>query len=1029
MLNKLERDPPPPHLADFQVRSVIETFGREKRTRWFLLTAFLRRCTRDGIPETDPKYAELESDAVGGWSQLETSGFYRDPEAYEKWLSSVDISASAGTTGKKPKGPPKSKKDKVVKEKKDKVAKAKKDKVVKAEVGSEGETEDLKGKGKASQQDDSSSEEEVEVKKPCKTPVPRPQKPGPITYYERRKREEVERVRLGLPPKSKRDSALGGRRSKAAIAEAEAEKQLAIANGTWVEPLPRRKRSRKSAANESEVDELKSESEALDGEQRGSSMASSSRAYRPPPSPPSAQPSEASTSRRTTRGIDVGGAAPLPLPTSSPHQPIDSTPQLIDSTSQPIASSPRPAASSRASPAKSSPQKRQLVLEIIVKRGRGRPRKDGSAPRPSQPTPLAAASQFPPPQPTSVAISPVVVEKEAIQPDEPGVADVASPHLEPDLSPPPPPRRGRGRPRKDGTTGSSPQPVPAKASTTAGPAASLAARKRGLALEPHDEPTVSPRAKRTRQGAAAAVVEQPIAEPAGEEQAVAGPAPPDSPMEEDVPEVPVVNASAQAGAADDDGEDDAAIQVDASASTSQLAPSPPAAKAPRPKRATASSRPNLTAVKRQQDILAYIEHSGGIVDFAPRLNEYVSEFLKARDPTGPVFTMDRRICEQAVDGLLKRDACRLTVTHGDQGRREVLSLPTIALDGPEMTAFLKSETTRGAPSKRAKDLPLAGNVDEEKPPVAREPEWTDDSETVRAYFEQDNLVAGARYGCYYGRFARARELHQFLVDFVNTHPTSPYVVPHDAGSPSVVKSSILVTAIPLDIYLRIMPLPQVSERLDKFLADPANRSRPLEDLPQWAHRLIAPSVPRMRKAMTSTLRCLVELLLVKPLSEKPGQDGTLEETASKEFFASYLRISPTAPIYAFSQPTRPLRAVLPIRNSDDARQYWDELHKASLPNQDNRGSVETMDLATSNFPPVFRGSVSIGRLITSTTKWHDEYMLILNQRRYLASVLEARDYVLFDETPEERAELQQLADSVLAPIGKPTLRSPSRYPN
>jgi hypothetical protein len=205
MLNKLEREIGPAHLRDYSIHTVSETVGRQKNNRFFLLPHYLQRAINDGCPdETMGVKFQQYVDRIGGWSDLESVGFYKDPASYEVYLSKLSFNTGA----------------KALVPRTQKAASKKKALSSKDEVDVSEDDDESFGtpakKGRATKE-----------KPPSKSG-------GKLSYYERTKLAAAERERQGLPPKEKRAPTGGGRRSKATIAAmelAEAEEAAAILRG------------------------------------------------------------------------------------------------------------------------------------------------------------------------------------------------------------------------------------------------------------------------------------------------------------------------------------------------------------------------------------------------------------------------------------------------------------------------------------------------------------------------------------------------------------------------------------------------------------------------------------------------------------------------------------------------------------------------------------------------------------------------------------------------------------------------------
>lgn len=114
-----------------------------------------------------------------------------------------------------------------------------------------------------------------------------------------------------------------------------------------------------------------------------------------------------------------------------------------------------------------------------------------------------------------------------------------------------------------------------------------------------------------------------------------------------------------------------------------------------------------------------------------------------------------------------------------------------------------------------------------------------------------------------GRFARARALHQFMVDFVLSNPESPLVVRRD-GLPLILAHSTIHSELPLHICLRIYPIPTIAPELDNYLAQPGNSLVLIKDLPAAIYRILSIEFSK-RGILTAIMQYLCDLYLIQPL--------------------------------------------------------------------------------------------------------------------------------------------------------------------
>lgn len=76
LMNRLEKDPPPAHLADLGIAQLAETHGRERRYKYYTVAHYLAIAEKEQFEEQ--RYRDVEMSAVGGFLPVEPDVFYED---------------------------------------------------------------------------------------------------------------------------------------------------------------------------------------------------------------------------------------------------------------------------------------------------------------------------------------------------------------------------------------------------------------------------------------------------------------------------------------------------------------------------------------------------------------------------------------------------------------------------------------------------------------------------------------------------------------------------------------------------------------------------------------------------------------------------------------------------------------------------------------------------------------------------------------------------------------------------------------
>nr|CRX79294.1 hypothetical protein [Leucosporidium scottii] len=1109
MLARLSRQQSlPPHLKDLTLHLVTETVGREKRTRWFTLAGYLRRCARDQVSDAArPLVPTLRGEEIGGWAEVKSGEVYGS--AQERWekVKGIDLKKagkvkSGGGLGVSQRA------DiwRVVKDVKLKKTRKRrgeraaeleeirrraegKGKGRKVGKGEEGEKEGQKGEDQDVEEEgnDSTTSTNAKAKKSTTTttkqkkkattsepaspspsasasgsPAPprdvKPQvlnydgtavtrgrprknapKPGTVTYYERRKMEDEERAKIGLEPRK-----IGEKKN------AEIEK-IVKERVEEIKRLARREAGEKSEEEESEAPKKKGRGKGKKKVVAQEDAETSTAAADSDQAAPKSGKTKSSTKAKSTPATKTrSGRTSVAV-----VQPIEVDELDSDDSDEPVISQPSPKGKGK---------------------GKGKAKEVDPAPAP------AAIAGWAPPRPRSTAIN---AEEDSPMPD-------ADDDAEPTPPPPLPPASTTGKriPRKSDVAKSKETP-PATTSRKRGrvsdaPSENESSREEEeeedapIVVDVDEEQAFSSKSKEVAAAPPSStqrpkkrlrpVVEVFVKSPKKKKSA---PKPKSVEKEVEMIEVDELESDEEGekekekeGGKEkekqvqeiviDEDEDDEDVgsdapqpQSDAVAPTSELSissspapstsaipsnarvgrvPQGPSDKRVRVRsRALGSSQSTPKAshsfLAKQMDIITFLEHPsvGGFCEYDIRFGNVLRAFFKKYHPDKPSakHTMDKRSTNELITGLIDRKLIKKTTVNPPSGRTDVILLAAVPLDDERVTAFCtklsgrKLIRTGKVPDLReAEDLTLDDTLAPRALGILEEPAVDDSSEVVRDYFRRIPGVVGAKFGALYGRIARARHLHHWLIQWVNSAEEGANLI---STSPVVFTHATFTSLLPLGDYLRIVSLPIDSRELDDFVADPANLTIPLASLPKNILAMLKPDTALRQRALWPAVETLSHLGLLVPLVLALGDKSqTLEHTyqrPTKSTAATHWQLNPQVPVYAFARTTNPLVSIVDVTSPAGATFYWEKLHEVSFPGNVARHAV--LDEADAGpFPLSFEGAPAgfASKIMTSSTKWHADYMLLRSQRKYLSKLV-TKDAAIVDDDEA----LTRIASDTVAP--------------
>ncbi|TBU34929.1 hypothetical protein BD311DRAFT_828299 [Dichomitus squalens] len=102
LLNRLEKDPPPAHLADLGIAQLAETHGRERRYKYYTVAHYLALAEKERFE--DRRYRDVDMSAVGGFMPIEVEAFYEDEEELDRHVRLMSSTKSGSASLSKAKG-------------------------------------------------------------------------------------------------------------------------------------------------------------------------------------------------------------------------------------------------------------------------------------------------------------------------------------------------------------------------------------------------------------------------------------------------------------------------------------------------------------------------------------------------------------------------------------------------------------------------------------------------------------------------------------------------------------------------------------------------------------------------------------------------------------------------------------------------------------------------------------------------------------------------------------------------------------
>ncbi len=110
LLTRAEKFAPPEHLNDLGISGLMETSGRERRHRYFTVSAYHKLVSKENLDKSSAGLSDVSFDDIGGFMKIASGSFYSDIDVLESYQDefkeAADVAREAAT-GKPRKKPPK----------------------------------------------------------------------------------------------------------------------------------------------------------------------------------------------------------------------------------------------------------------------------------------------------------------------------------------------------------------------------------------------------------------------------------------------------------------------------------------------------------------------------------------------------------------------------------------------------------------------------------------------------------------------------------------------------------------------------------------------------------------------------------------------------------------------------------------------------------------------------------------------------------------------------------------------------------
>lgn len=424
-----------------------------------------------------------------------------------------------------------------------------------------------------------------------------------------------------------------------------------------------------------------------------------------------------------------------------------------------------------------------------------------------------------------------------------------------------------------------------------------------------------------------------------------------------------------------------------------------------PTHQSAGKQNSINAIRRRAEFLQVLDNMGGIAntmtqEFVDNHSALIST-LTTGASAPPGTSMDRRTIRETLETMVDLQSIKRTtfpVRSANAAHRQCTVIYLPRLQREDVDKYIDSIKggllTFRPPAVRKLEEPVefdrtVGQSSRMKYTThwVKNEQVSYDPEEQRVTVMNDPRAILQAAGYITGRFARARELHLFLLAQMETapKPASPYFL-----SNRILRTEYLWEDMPIGSYCAQVSWGTIHAPLTEYLASEENRWTPCRLIPPKLHHRLSIGLGKSRKMFRDILTTLQALGIITPLVETTSATpfATCEtlsfDVSAEDNFALYWKFNDTAPLYKiFKRPYPPPYVMTYDISTEEGRLlYWHQLQNTAL-------SDTPQIPITANGPP-YPGDIELFRALCKTTSWVSDYVLGPLQRDYLMGLVDPK---------------------------------------
>ncbi|KAI5123716.1 hypothetical protein M0805_000310 [Coniferiporia weirii] len=484
-------------------------------------------------------------------------------------------------------------------------------------------------------------------------------------------------------------------------------------------------------------------------------------------------------------------------------------------------------------------------------------------------------------------------------------------------------------------------------------------------------------------------------------------------------------------------------------------------------------RTNLTAMRRENELVQLVENAGGIVntsssEFLLTFMQLIEDTVKAGEAvSAPVGTkMDRRTLNYSLDNLVSRGRIKTVITNissimGGNRNSKIAYLPTVSDEQLHDYIAAQGATLIQVPRRQAQIRELARKELEANPDntLALANKWLYELDSHEIYHERwhknshraqtlfehsDDVIREAlllekqtlsqSYGYLTGKVMRAKKLHLHSVHRFEHDSNSLFIV---SSEQMIVSWAFFENDMSLSTYCACVASLCFSEEIKGALTTEEGRDKSVRDIPDEWRNALHIGKARSRDRISDLLEFLCSMKIVTPLQQAESDGPFLPHCptnglhpaafeAVRSDWASrvpvvrpkYWQFNRSAPIYQFAlqEDPPPFLKDMRISSENEVEAFWEELRLSCLDEgyaREERSKTGTV--ATPHKSHIIDQHVAAA--LRRTASWRSDYTLSWYQTQYLKKFVD----LVTGNTPVQDADggafrLQQISYITSAPI-------------